>query len=375
MGKTTPLFVGMDVHKDSIAVAHAAGDSTAPPVFVGSIGTRQADIDKMIRRLRTKASSLVFAYEAGPCGYGLHRYLTARNLECRVVAPSLIPKRPGDKVKTNRRDAVEIARHLRSGDLTPVYVPRVEDEAIRDLCRARDAARVTLKAAKQRLKSFLLRQGLHYVGRADWNDAHRRYLAKVVCPTAAQQIVFQESLHAVDEQVDRLARIEKELLEAAPAWRLFPVVQALQALRGVQFVVAVTVVAELGDLTRFDNPRQLAAFVGLIPSEYSSGDKRRQGGITKTGNGRARRALTEAAWAYRYNAKVSPIIQKRLEALPANVRAIAWKAQVRLCKRYRRLLGRGKHANVVITAIARELIAFMWAIAKEVPLNPGTRTT
>ena len=323
----------------------------------------------MIRRLEAKGAELEFAYEAGPCGYGLYRYLTGRGLECRVIAPSLIPKKPGDKVKTDRRDAVELARHLRSGDLTSVYVPRVEDEAIRDLCRARDAARVTLKAAKQRLKSFLLRQGLNDVGRADWNDAHRRYLSKVVCPTAAQQIVFQESLHAVDEQVDRLVRLEKELLEAASAWRLSPVVQALQALRGVQSIVAITIAAELGDLTRFDNPRQLAAFVGLIPCEYSSGDKRRQGGITKTGNGRARRALTEAAWAYRYNAKISPIIQKRNEGLPTTVRAIGWKAQVRLCKRYRRLVARGKHANVVITAVARELIAFMLAIAKEVPVK------
>jgi transposase len=370
MAQTTPLFVGLDVHKDSIAVAHAAAGTTEAPVFVGSIGTRQADIDKLIRRLRAKAGTLVFAYEAGPCGYVLHRYFADKGFECRVVAPSLIPKCPGDKVKTNRRDAVEIARRLRSGDLTAVYVPRIEDEAIRDLCRARDAARVTLKAAKLRLKSFLLRLGLHYTGKARWNDAHRRYLSQVVCPTAAQQIVFQESLHAVDEQIDRLARIESELVEAASSWRLFPVVQALQALRGVQAVVAITIVAELGDLTRFDNPRQLAAFVGLIPSEYSSGDKRRQGGITKTGNGRARRALTEAAWAYRYNAKVSPIIQKRLEALPATVRAIGWKAQLRLCKRYRRLLARGKHANVVITAIAREIIAFMWAIAKEVPVKP-----
>jgi len=369
MSKPTTFFVGLDVHKDSIAVAYAAGGRAEPPHFVGTIGTRQADLDKLIRRLQGKGPRLVFAYEAGPCGYGLHRYLSDKKLDCRVVAPSLIPKRPGDKVKNDRRDALEIARLLRSGDLTSVYVPRIEDEAIRDLCRARDAARVTLKSAKQRLKSFLLRHGLNYTGRADWNDAHRRYLAKVVCPTAVQQIVFQESLHAVDEQVERLARLEKELLDTAPTWRLFPVVQALQALRGVQTVVAITVVAELGDLTRFDNPRRLAAFVGLIPSESSSGGKRRQGGITKTGNGRARRALTEAAWAYRYNAKISPIIQKRIEGLPANIRAIGWKAQVRLCKRYRRLVARGKHANVVIIAVARELIAFMWAIAKEVPLS------
>ena len=222
------------------------------------------------------------------------------------------------------------------------------------------------RVAKLRLKAFLLRLGLHYVGRADWNDAHQRYLAKVVCPTPAQQIVFQESVRAVDEQADRVHRLEAELLELAPAWRLFPVVQALQALRGVQWLVAITVVAELGDLTRFDSPRQLGAFVGLIPSEDSSGPRRRLGGITKTGNGRARRALIEGAWAYRYPAKVSEHIQRRIDMLPKPIQDIGWKAQVRLCKRFRRLVARGKHSNVVVTAIARELIAFMWAIAKEV---------
>jgi transposase len=210
---------------------------------------------------------------------------------------------------------------------------------------------------------------LNYTGRANWNDAHRRYLAKVVCPTATQQIVFQESVRAVDEQVDRLARIEQELLELAPKWRLYPVVEALQALRGVQCIVALTVVAELGDLTRFNRPRQLAAFVGLVPSEYSSGETRRQGPITKAGNARARRALIEAAWAYRYNAKISEPIQRRIEKLPKSVQDIGWKAQVRLCKRFRRLTSRGKHSNIAVTAIARELVAFMWAIAKEVPIT------
>jgi transposase len=369
MNKNTTLFVGLDVHKDSISVAHAEEHCTDAPHFVGPIGTLQRDIDKLIRRLCTKARRLVFAYEAGPCGYVLHRYFTGKGLDCLVVAPSLVPKRPGDKVKNDRRDAVELARLLRSGDLTPVYVPTVEDEAVRDLSRARDAARVTLKAAKLRLKSFLLRLGLHYTGRADWSEAHRRYLAKVVCPTPAQQIVFQEAVHAVQEQVDRLERIEQELLDLAPKWRLYPVVEAVQALRGVQWVVAITVVAELGDLTRFSNPRQLAAFVGLIPSENSSGRKRRQGSITKTGNSRARRALVEAAWAYRYPAKISPHIQKRIEKLAKPIQDIGWKAQVRLCKRFRRLTGRGKHSNVAVTAIARELVAFMWAIAKEVPIK------
>jgi transposase len=364
MTQPTPLFVGLDVHNDSIAVAHAQGQSADPPVFVGAIGPRQADLDKLVRRRQAKTLDLGFAYEAGPCGYGLHRYLTGRGFPCQVVAPSLIPTKPGDRVKTDRRDAIELARLLRSGDLTRVYVPTVDDEAIRDLCRARDAARLTLKNAKLRLKAFLLRLGLHYVGRADWTNAHRRYLAKVVCPTAAQQIVFQESVRAVDEQVDRL---EAELLERAPAWRLDPVVQALQALRGVQWLVAITVVAELGDLTRFDSPRQLAAFVGLVPSEDSSGPRRRLGAITKTGNGRARRALVEGAWAYRYPAKVSEHLQRRIDRLPKPIQDIGWKAQVRLCKRFRRLVARGKHPNVAVTAIARELIAFMWAIAKEVP--------
>jgi transposase len=257
MSEPTTLFVGLDVHKDSIAVAHAEARCADPPHYVGSIGTRQADVDKLVRRLHAKAPKLVFAYEAGPCGYVLHRYLTGQGLDCWVVAPSLIPKRPGDKVKTDRRDAVEIARLLRSGDLTRVYVPGVEDEAVRDVSRARDATLVTLKAAKLRLKSFLLRLGMHYTGRADWNEAHRRYLAKVVCPTAAQQIVFQESVRAVDEQVERLHRVEQELLELAPTWRLYPYVAAVQALRGVQWIVATTIVAELGDLTRFDNPRSL----------------------------------------------------------------------------------------------------------------------
>ena len=369
MQQPTTIFVGLDVHKDSISVAYAASDRSEPPQFVGQIGTRKSDIDKCIRRLQSKGSELVFAYEAGPCGYGLYRHLTAKGLRCQVVAPSLMPKRPGDRVKNDRRDSMEIARLLRSGDLTPVYVPTVEDEAIRDLCRARDATRITLKAAKLRLKSFLLRLGLHYTGRANWGPAHRRYLGKIACPTPSQQIVFQEAILAVDEQVNRLQRIEQELLELAPSWRLYPVVEALQAMRGVAWVVAITVVAELGDLTRFDNPRQLAAFVGLIPSEHSSGPRRRLGGITKAGNSRARRVLVEGAWSYRFPAKVSAEIQARIENLPKTIQGIGWKAQVRLCKRFRRLTSRGKNANVVVTAIAREMLAFMWAIAHEVSIE------
>jgi transposase len=369
MSQSSTLYVGMDVHKDSIAVAYIANDQHAEVVSLGNIGTRQCDIDHLIRRLQSKSPHLVFVYEAGPCGYWLYRYLTHKGQVCAVVAPSLIPTKPGDRVKTNRRDAIKLARLMRSGDLTPVYVPKVEDEAIRDLCRAREDVIRDLKAAKFRLKAFLLRQDIRYMGRATWSPAHLRWLSEVVCPTPAQQLVFQEYVRAISEQTERLQRLEQELQEHVKTWRLEPVVEALQALRGVQFTVAITLVAELGDLTRFDNPRQLMSYLGLIPSEYSSGDRRRQGGITKAGNTHARRALIEGAWAYRYPAKVSRHLQLRLETLPKPIQDISWKAQVRLCKRYRKLSARGKHANQVVVAIARELIAFMWAIAREVPVT------
>jgi transposase len=367
MPHSTTLYVGMDVHKESIAVAYVAQAHGAEVVFLGSIGTRQCDIDKLLRKLQSTSNHLVFVYEAGPCGYWLYRYLTKKGHICWVVAPSLIPKRAGDRVKTDRRDAVQLARLMRSGDLTPIYIPSVEDEAIRDLSRAREDAIRDLKAAKVRLKAFLLRHDIRYTGRATWGPAHLRWLSEVVCATPAQQIVFQEYVRAVTEHTARLERLEQELQEQTKTWRLLPVVEALQALRGVQFTVAVTIVAELGDLTRFDNPRQLMSYLGLIPSEYSSGERRRQGSITKAGNSHARRALIEGAWAYRYPAKVSRHLQLRLEKLPKSIQDISWNAQVRLCKRYRKLTARGKHANQVVVAIARELIAFMWAIAQEVP--------
>ena len=364
------LYVGLDVHKDSIAVAYAPEDRGAEVVSLGPIGTRQCDIDKLIRRLESKGAALVFVYEAGPCGYGLYRYLSGKGFTCHVVAPSLIPRKAGDRVKTDRRDAMTLARLMRSGDLRAIYVPGVEDEALRDLSRGRDDAMQDLKRSKRRLKSFLLRQDIRYEGRANWTAAHLRWLAEVVCPTPAQQIVFQEFVRAVTEQQEREQRLETELRDQVTRWRLYPVVEAIQALRGVQLTGAVILIAELGDLTRFDTPRKLMSYLGLTPSEYSSGERRRQGGITKAGNTHARRALVEGAWAYRYPAKVSRHLQLRLEKLPADVQAIGWKAQVRLCKRYRRLIARGKHANQVVVAIAREMAAFAWAIARIVPLTP-----
>src|SRR5215467_2504384 len=370
MHQSSTLYVGLDVHKESIAVAYIAHEPHAEVIALGNIGTRQCDIDKLVRRLQSKSPHLVFVYEAGPCGYWLYRYLTKNRQVCWVVAPSLIPKKPGDRVKTNRRDAIKLARLMRSGDLTPVYVPAIEDEAIRDLCRAREDAIRDLKTAKFRLKAFLLRHDIRYTGRATWGPAHLRWLSEVVCPTPAQQIVFQEYVRAVTEHTERLARLEQELTDQGQTWRLAPVVDALQALRGVPCTVVVTTVAELGDLTRFDNPRQLMHSLGLTPAEYSTGERRRQGGITKTGNSPARRALVEGAWASRYPAKVSRHLQLRLEKVSKPIQDISWKAQVRLCKRCRQLSARGKNANQVVVAIARELSAFMWAIAQEVSLTP-----
>lgn len=257
MPQSTTLYVGMDVHKESIAVAHVAPDHGAEVVFLGAIGTRQCDLDQLLRKLPSKATHLVFVYEAGPCGSWLYRYLTKKGHRCWVVAPSLIPQKAGDRVKTDRRDAIQLARLMRSGDLTPIYLPSVEDEAIRDLSRAREEAIRDLNAAKVRLKAFLLRHDSRYTGRATWGPAHLRWLSEVICATPAQHIVFQEYVRAVHEHAERLQRLEQELCEQVKTWPLAPVVEALQALRGVQVTVAVTIVAELGDLTRFDNPRQL----------------------------------------------------------------------------------------------------------------------
>ena len=370
MAQGSTLFIGLDVHKESIAVAYVAEEREAEVVFLGTIGTRQCDIDKLIRKLQAKGKRLHLVYEAGPCGYWLYRYLAKKTLQCWVVAPSQIPKKAGDRVKTDRRDAVQLARLLRSGDLTPVYVPGVEDEAIRDLVRAREDALKDGKAAKARLKAFLLRQDIRYAGRANWGPAHLRWLAEVVCPTPAQQIVFQEYVRAVSEHTERLPRLEAELQTQGQSWRWAPGVAAIQALRGVQFTVAVTLIAELGDLSRFDNPRQLMSYLGLTPSEHTSGERRRQGAITKTGNSHARRALIEGAWAYRYPAKVSRHLQLRLEKVPKVIQDISWKAQVRLCKRYRRLVARGKNVNQVVVAIAREMAAFVWAVARKVEVTP-----
>jgi transposase len=297
MPPSSTLYIGLDVHKESLAVAYVFGAPAAEVVYLGTIGTRQCDIDHLIRTLQSQCQRLLFGYEAGPCGDWLSRYLTQKGYVCWVVASSLIPKKAGNRVKTDRRDAKQWARLMRSGDLTPVYVPEGADEALRDLSRAREDALRDLKTAKFRRKAFRLRQALRDTGQATWGPAHLRWLSEVVCPTPAQQIVFQEYVRTVTEHPERLQRLEHARQEPVHTWRMRPVVAALQALRGVQFIVAVTTVAELGDLTRFDNPRELMSYLGLTPSEYSSGERRRQGAITQAGHIHARRALSEGAWA------------------------------------------------------------------------------
>jgi len=366
---TTKLFVGLDVHKESIAVAYAPDQRGAEIISLGSTGTRHCDIDKLLKKLLSHSRNLVFAYEAGPCGYWLYRLLTQKGHVCLVVAPSLIPKRPGDRVKTDRRDAIMLARTLRAGDLTTVYVPDVDDEAIRDLSRAREDAKRDLRAAKLRLKSFLLRQDIRFEGTANWGQKHLRWLGNVTCETPAQQFVFQEYVHAITERNERVERLETELRSQVDNWRLKPVVTAIQAMRGIQFITAATLIAELGDVTRFTNPKQLMGYLGLTPSEYSSGRKRKLGGITKAGNSHARRVLVEGAWSYRFPAKISRHLQYRLELVPKEIQAISWKAQVRLCKRFHRLTASGKHRNKVVVAIAREMAAFVWSIAMQTPIK------
>jgi len=333
MAQSSTLYVGMDVHKESITVAYVAHDDGAEVISLGTGGTRQCDIDKLIRQLQSKSKQLVFVYEAGPCGYWLYRSLTQKGHGCWGVAPSLIPKQSGDRVNTDRREAIQVARLMRSGALTPVYVPAVHDEAMRDLSRARAATLHDLKTAKFRRQAFLRRHDIRATGRATWGPAHLRWLSEVVCPTPAQQIVFPEDVRAVTEPTARLQRLDQERHAQGTAWRLCPVVDALQALRGVQFPVAVTTGAALGDLPRFATPRPLRNYRGLTPSEDSSGERRRQGGITQTGHSHARRALVEGAWAYRYPAKGSRHLPLRLDKLPKPIQAVRWQAQGRLCKR------------------------------------------
>lgn len=367
MQNDSTVFVGLDVHKESIVAAYAVGLDAVQSL--GNIGVRQCDIDRLCARMQGKASKVAFVYEAGPCGYGLHRYLTRKGFECMVCAPSLIAKKSGDRVKTDRRDAEKLVRLRRMDDLSAVHVPDETDEAFRDLVRAWGAAKEDLRRAKQRLKSFLLVHGVRYSGQANWRDAHRRWLSEFSFPQVWSQLAFEEHRRSIEDRLAQCQRLEALLREAAPQWRFYPVIQSLQALRGVQFTVALGVIAEVGDLSRFDTARQLMGWLGIVSSEYSTGSRKRQGAITKCGNGYARRLLIEAAWSYRYTPKVSRIIQLRHEGLPKPIIDRAWDAQLRLCRRFRKLTQAGKHPNVAVVAVARELAGFVWDIARRTPVS------
>ncbi|HVI05385.1 MAG TPA: IS110 family transposase [Sphingomicrobium sp.] len=366
MEEYSELFVGLDTSKLKISVAVAEGERNGEVRFFGDISAEPASVASMVAKLAKRGTRLHFCYEAGPTGYDLYRQIIGLGHDCAVVAPSLVPKRPGDRVKTNRRDAVSLARLHRAGELTPVWVPDEAHEAIRDLVRAREAAQEALRRTRQQLQSFLLRHGRIYTGRKPWTRAHIRWLVAQAFAHPAHHIVLAEYTRAIEDAGIRLERLTKQIAEVVPMWSMAPVVLAYQAMRGVAFVTAVTFVAEIGDIRRFENPRQLMAYLGLVPSESSTGERVKRAGITKAGNARARRVLVGGAWTYRFPARVSTTIHTRLEGLPRTVREIAWKGQIRLCARYRRLSMAGKLKTVVVTAIAREVAAFMWAIGQEV---------
>ena len=363
-------YVWLDVHKDGIVVAVAEGGERGEVREYGRIANTPAALRRLACKLGQQGVELRFCYEAGPCGYGIQRQLSALGHECIVAAPSLIPKRPGDRVKTDRRDAASLAKLHRAGELTAVWVPDPGHEAMRDLVRARLDAVRALRRARQQLSGFLLRQGCHY-GRPAWTKLYRRWLAGLKFEQAVHHIVLEDYIEAVEAAEARRDRLTAQIAAMLPDWTLAPVVAALQTMRGMALVNAATLVAELGDLSRFANPRQLMAYLGLVPSEHSSGASVKRGGLTKAGNSAARRLLIEAAWTYRFPARVSRELRLRQEEQPRPIREIAWKAQLRLCARYRKLARSGKPANVVTAAIARELAGFVWAIAQRVPPAVG----
>ena len=362
--KLDMAFVGLDASKETLAVAVAIDGRDGELRDWGNFSTSSASVDKLLKKLATHFHKVELCYEAGPTGYGLYRQITSFGFGCSVVAPSLIPMRAGERIKTDRRDAERLARLLRAGELTPIWVPDETHEAMRDLVRARESAAEDQRHKRQLISAFLLRHGRIYHRTKPWTMRYRRWLQQQSFDYPAQQIALQEMVLAERHAVERVARLTAGIEELVPSWRLGPVVDALQALRGVALISAVTFMAEIGDVRRFENPRKLMAYLGLVPSEYSTGQTVRRGGITKAGNSRVRSTLIEGAWTYRFPARIGERKLYVLQKLPAEIQDIAWKAQSRLTARYRRLNQRGKKKTVITTAIARELSAFMWDIAR-----------
>jgi len=373
--QTHAAYVGLDVHKETIAVA-VAEPGRADPIYRGEIANTPKKVERLIAKLSEAYDGglLLFCYEAGPCGYGLYRQLIASGHDCQVVAPSQIPKKAGERIKTDRRDALKLARLLRSGDLTAVWVPDREQERMRDLSRARDDLKAQERKARQQLNAFLLRHGHHWPkGKSRWTQAHENWLAGLKLDDPWQQVVLQTYIDAERAAGERVAQLNDQLMRALPEWSLAPVVDSLVALRGIDKLAAIVLLAELGDISRFDSPKQLMAFLGLVPSEHSSGGRRRQGAITLTGNSHARRMLIESAWSYRFPARQTKHLKAKANNASPAAKQIAWKAQVRLCGRYRTLTRAGKNTKLVCVAIARELAGFIWDIVRrEMPrLTPA----
>lgn len=360
MEEVIKVYVGLDVHKDTIAVAAAEAGRAAARL----IGTVAHDVNKVCKALAKLGApaQVHVVYEAGPTGYGLQRALSAKGYGCEVIAPSQVPKRPGERVKTDRRDCLRLAECSRAGDLRAVWVPDVADEAIRDLARAREDAVNNRTQARHQLKGFLLRHGVRYEGKTSWTKTYYRWLGTLNFGQPGAQIAFTEYSLAEQAAEQRVLRLTKALAGSIMGWRFEPVVAALQALRGIDVVTAIGLVAEIGDLRRFEHPRKLMGYLGLVPSEHSSGDRVSRGSITKTGNAHARRLLTEAAWNYRFKARIGARAQERQKGLCEALRADAWKAQVRLTQRFAALDARGVQRNKVCVAVARELAGFVWAI-------------
>jgi transposase len=358
-------YIGLDVHKETIMVAVARTGRDAPESRE-AIANKPKTVARLVKRLNQEFDGevLLFCYEAGPCGYGLYRQLLGLGHACQVVAPSLIPKKPGERIKTDRRDACKLARTLRNGDLTAVWVPDEEQEAMRDLTRARDDMKEQERKARQQLNAYVLRHGHAWPSnKTRWTQTHYNWLESLRFPHDWQQVVLQEYIDAVKVASQRVFDITDQMERVLPQWSLAPVVDSLVALRGIDKLAAMVLLAELGDISRFDSPRQLMAFLGLVPSEHTSGGRRRQGAITRTGNSHARRMLVESAWSYRFPARQTAHLKRKAKNASDEARAIAWRAQKRLCGRYRTLLQAGKNTKQTTVAIARELVGFIWDIA------------
>ena len=362
-------YVGLDVHKDTTMIAVAEGDRSGEVRLYGSISSDLGALEKVLRKLGGEGVTLHVVYEAGPTGYGLYRRLQQLKIECIVVAPSKTPQPKGSRQKNDRRDALQLARLHRAGELAGIHVPDAVDESIRDLTRARSDAVDDLRRAKQRLKSLLLRQGYRYKGNANWSEAHQRYLRELVLPLPALKAVLEESLLAIDQATQRVGRIDELIAVQVPQWRMYPAVEALMCLRGFQLTAAAVLVAELGDVRRFAHPRHLMGFLGLVPKQDSTGDSPKLGGITKAGNAHARWILIEAIQHAYLPPKVSSQLALRQQGQAAVYRELAWKTQVRLHKRGWHLLRRGVMKAKVNVALARELCGFVWDLLRQVPMS------